>query len=449
MKGLNSSELDQRLLKLSTALLVQKEVRGCTHLKQLYTYLTTETAALHCQDQAFLFGLRGTRLQLLNAGNVTPANPDAPLNLAVRRVIATNLKDEKASTVHVIPAEITDSLYNTVTTAGGLSHHWLWLPLKNNTNTLIGVLVLLRATPWSNRELVLAETMCEAYGYSVYALQTRPRFQLRLRIPAALLVLLTLMLLYFIKIPLMAFGEAEVVSRTPIAITSPVNGVVQNVYVKPFTQVAKGDLLLSFDRVELQAARDVAEKTLKVTEAELEKIRLQSYLDTTMKAQLNIWEKKAELHSRELEFTEQKLSDCEIRAAADGVIFYDDRFGWEGRPVITGERLMQLVDPDDTLLRIDVPIRGMIPLQNNLPVSFFPNTNPAKSTSGNLVNIGLEPYPAADHTFVYSHKARLDTGTDSLSIGSRGTARISGEKVRLGYYLFRRPMARVRQFLGI
>jgi hypothetical protein len=34
-------------------------------------------------------------------------------------------------------------------------------------------------------------------------------------------------------------------------------------------------------------------------------------------------------------------------------------------------------------------------------------------------------------------------------IGLRGTAQISGEQVSLGFYLFRRPIAGLRQYLGM
>lgn len=55
----------------------------------------------------------------------------------------------------------------------------------------------------------------------------------------------------------------------------------------------------------------------------------------------------------------------------DGVIFYDDRHSWEGRPVTTGERIMQLLDPEDTMLRIDVPVKGMTPLAPAMALRFF------------------------------------------------------------------------------
>ena len=45
----------------------------------------------------------------------------------------------------------------------------------------------------------------------------------------------------------------------------------------------------------------------------------------------------------------------------------------------------------------------------------------------------------------------FDTGQEqqqSLRIGLRGTAKIYGERVLLGYYLLRRPLATVREWTG-
>ena len=55
------------------------------------------------------------------------------------------------------------------------------------------------------------------------------------------------------------------------------------------------------------------------------------------------------------------------------------------------------------------------------------------------------PEATADDRLVYRLEAQLAV---PLRIGSRGTARIEGERVALGYKLLRRPLVAVRQRLG-
>lgn len=447
MKGLNSAELDQRLLKLSTALVIQKEVRKCRSLRQLYSYLTTETASLHGHEQAFLFRIRGTTLSFLAAGNVSGADPDAPLNRTITKSLHRYLRG-RSRKKHVQQVHRLDEP-EIVSCTEGLAQHWLWLPLHDGTGSLIGALLLLRNSPWHDREILLAETMAEAYGYTLAALQNRPRFRLKWRPVPYLTALLVLGLLYWVQVPLLTFGEAQVVSESPIPVSAPFPGVVKTIHTAPFTAVARGDLLIRLDTTDLQADRDVAEKNLEVVTAEFDKIQLESYRDASMKSQLAIWQQKIQLQRRELEFAEQRLSQCEVRAGADGIVSYDDRHSWEGRPVMTGERIMELLDPSRRVLRIEVPAKGMAPLQPHMPVRFFPDAQPSAVVGGHLTTIGMEPFQTADGSLVYSHRAQLDQASASVALGSRGTVRISGEPVRLGYYLFRRPLARLRQFLGL
>ncbi len=45
-------------------------------------------------------------------------------------------------------------------------------------------------------------------------------------------------------------------------------------------------------------------------------------------------------------------------------------------------------------------------------------------------------------------RAKLDD-PDGQRIGLKGTAKLSGEWVTLGYWMFRRPLALIRQFVAL
>jgi hypothetical protein len=46
-------------------------------------------------------------------------------------------------------------------------------------------------------------------------------------------------------------------------------------------------------------------------------------------------------------------------------------------------------------------------------------------------------------------RATIEPGQKLPRIGHRGTAQLIGEWVPLGFYLFRRPIAAARQYLGM
>ena len=57
--------------------------------------------------------------------------------------------------------------------------------------------------------------------------------------------------------------------------------------------------------------------------------------------------------------------------------------------------------------------------------------------------------PSPEGVSAYRLRGQFDPGTVVPRIGLRGTARITGEKAALGYYLFRRPIAAVREWTGL
>ena len=74
-----------------------------------------------------------------------------------------------------------------------------------------------------------------------------------------------------------------------------------------------------------------------------------------------------------------------------------------------------------------------------------------------IIEIGYLPELGPDNVSAYRIKARLvgeaggggGGGADQTPrLGLRGVARLFGREVSLGYYLFRRPVALVWQYLG-
>ena len=63
--------------------------------------------------------------------------------------------------------------------------------------------------------------------------------------------------------------------------------------------------------------------------------------------------------------------------------------------------------------------------------------------------MGADGEQDAANELSFAVSARLENETEyTPRIGSRGTAQIYGENVSLGFYLFRRPLAAVRQWMG-
>ena len=139
----------------------------------------------------------------------------------------------------------------------------------------------------------------------------------------------------------------------------------------------------------------------------------------------------------------------EVRADKEGVAIFADVNDWLGRPVQTGERVMQLAQPEDAGVLVWLAVADAINLEPGAPAQLFLHTDPLQPRSGELIEASYQATPSPDGVASYRLRVKFDAEQDLPRIGLRGVVRISGEWVSLGYYVFRRPMAAVREWTGL
>jgi hypothetical protein len=90
----------------------------------------------------------------------------------------------------------------------------------------------------------------------------------------------------------------------------------------------------------------------------------------------------------------------------------------------------------------------LIPLARGAPVRLYLNSDPLNAVAAQLRYIAYEAVQRPDGSFAYRVRAAMEEGGSPLRIGQRGTAKLSGESVSLGYWLLRKPLAALRATLG-
>jgi hypothetical protein len=110
---------------------------------------------------------------------------------------------------------------------------------------------------------------------------------------------------------------------------------------------------------------------------------------------------------------------------------------------------MQLAQPEDGGILIWLSVADAINLELESPVRLFLHTEPLSPRAARLIEASYQASLSPDGVAAYRLRARFDEDTELPRIGLRGTARISGDWVLLGYYLFRRPLASVREWTGL
>jgi len=143
------------------------------------------------------------------------------------------------------------------------------------------------------------------------------------------------------------------------------------------------------------------------------------------------------------------LARTQVTAPDAGVVIYADKRDWIGRPVSTGERLMEVADPDRIQIRIDVPVADAIAVKTGADVRAFLDSAPLRPVKATLRVASFEPQMIDGNILAYRIYATLVEKQPGMRLGIRGTAQIAGDKVPLAFYLFRRPIATIRQRLGL
>jgi hypothetical protein len=438
---------DPRLLRLSAALLVEQAVRSRSRPAELMRELVDGTARVHGHEIAFLCLRRGAGYRLSAASSVAQIDRTGPLARWVE-ALARRLQPPRGDMAVRLPSDA-EIARPDADWAGGLPSCWMWLPLPAPNGAVEGVLVLTRRSPWQDADRLLAEPLAGCYGHALWAIRNRlpdfPRAGRRHALAAAAAVAL----LALIPVRLDTLAPAEVAAADPIPITAPFDGIVADVAVQPYQAVLEGDALLSFDARELAMKRDVAAKTLDVAEAELASLRNQAFMDPDSKNKILAAEQRVAVERETLAYAEDRFRRHRLTAPEAGVVLFDDRLSWKGRPVSTGQSLMTVAHPDRLELRIDVPVAGLIPSHAGADVRLFLDMDPSQPVSARLSRLGYEARPIPGGALAYRFVAAFEGDVRALQLGARGTAKVYGDSVSLGYYLLRRPWAAVRQFLGV
>ena len=339
--------------------------------------------------------------------------------------------------------------------AGGFAHpHALWLPIKDRKGRVLAGLLAMRDDGWKQQHTVLLLPLAGAYGHAWSALapqtdtalgrvrRSATRSRLTMAVGAAAL------LAAFLPVSMSALAPAEVVAAAPALVTSPIDGVIGEILVAPGAWVEKGTPIVRFVDVKLRSDAELARRNKSVAEARHFKV-MQTAISTQRDMQ-DLATTKAELDVAiaELAFADEMLQRTEIRAERAGLLIYSAKSDWLGKPVAVGERLMEIGDPANTELKIELPVSDAIVLHPDSRVALFLDGDPLRAVGGTIKRTAYRPTQTADQQLAFRLHAKFDDNA-KRRIGLRGIARVEGEGVPMWFYLLRRPISAVRQRIGL
>ena len=329
--------------------------------------------------------------------------------------------------------------------------HGLWCPLKHPDEQILGGLWLTRDQPWQGHEVTVLQRLVEAYAYAWRAVgpSNTARWRWGLSRTMTWLLAATMVGALAIPVPMSTLAPAKIVAKDPIIVSAPIDGVIAEVIVAPNSAVAKGDVLFRYEDTTFRSEYHLAERNLEVAMAQYRRAAQGSFVEANQKADVPLLKAEVQLRETERNYAHEQLTKVEVVAEQAGLALYTDKSDWVGKPVVVGQRIMELANPQQLEVRIDLPVEDAIVLREGTPVALFLNANPFSSVPATVSHASYHAEVLPNNTLAYRVTAKLDQNPSEFRIGWQGSAKVYGQQVTLFTYLFRRPISVIRPWIGL
>ncbi|NOQ35480.1 MAG: HlyD family efflux transporter periplasmic adaptor subunit [Methylococcaceae bacterium] len=438
---------EQQLLTLSSLLQLEKSFRNAATLAELSYLLVNDCRGLLEFRHAALWQCDSEKVIAIS--NIAVIDNNVPYIIFLKRLCKYFGLQTSVEINAVNIAELPDNV--AIDWNEWLPESALWIPLTAYGQPAKAGLLLVREPAWNEGETYLLEHIADSFGHAWLALNPKKSSWVKrfLNHKTLLLTLIVLTAVLFIPVRMSALAPATVIPTKPTILTAPIEGVIDAFYIQPNDNVEKEALLVKLDDKTLKNKLSVTRKTLAIAVAEHRKTAQQAMFDNESKAQVNILKSRIDLQQAEVKSMEDWLKRVEIKAPHSGVAIFSDVNDWIGKPIATGEKILMLANPKQVELEIQLPISDAIKLKPESEILLFLNIEPLTAIKAQLYFISYQAQVNAEDQLAYRLKAHFETNENLPRIGLKGTAKVYGENVSLAYYLFRKPLATARQWLGL
>jgi len=445
---------DAQLNALTTLLQLERDARHAENIEHLQYIIANDTHRLLHFRQAFIWKKNTSgRNNIITASGISTPDKTAPLIQWLNQF----LKD----------TDISHSEDNAICfTKDSLEKNKVekWEELINGEMLVqtfiktphytIGI-AFIRFNPWLESEIKILGLLMDSYQHSWQAISPK-QSDLRLKLSHAfdyqknkIIAIVAIFLTGFIPIQETALAPASVIPLNPIAITSPLNGVIKSMTALPNASVKKGDLLFTLDDIDLLNRLKVAKETLAVTKTKLLSASQKAFSDISSKGKASILESQVAQNKLEVKYYTEQLERSLVRAPQNGVSIFNDKNDWLGKPVVAGEKVMTLADPSLSQIEIWLPLADAIIFDKGSNARLFLDTNPTEPLDVILSQSSYAAEVSPNNILAFRLKAAFNPNQTRPRLGLQGTIKIYGDSVSLAYYIFRRPYAYLRQWLGL
>jgi hypothetical protein len=327
----------------------------------------------------------------------------------------------------------------------------LWMPLQGRSGALLGGALLLRDEAWQKNDIVLAQRLAvsfaQAWHWQASTGASRSRFAIN-RTRAAIAGVAAVLVSVF-PVSLTTLAPMEIVARDPFIVTAPMDGIIESIPVAPSSLVAKGDVLVRFSSTLLKNRFEVAEREVEVADSRVKKTMLAAVSDMRARHDLVVAQAELTVKVAERDYARDMLGRTIVTAERAGLAVFGDKRDLLGKPTATGERIMEIADPNEVDIRIGVPVGDAIVLGDDKRAKIFLDSAPLHPRTAKVTTSDYHAKSQDGGAYAFRVTARFDDQNAAPRLGLRGAAQLYGGRVPLIYYVLRRPLTAARQWIGL
>jgi multidrug resistance efflux pump len=401
--------------------------------------------------QALVFEQRGEQYELLCVSGLAKPQEDSPYLVWLRRAMRwLGPKVGGQEPVWLARAQLDPP----PEVADGWTEWWpggAWcVPMHSRGGQRLGLVVFLQDAPPPEPLLPALQGLWSTWAYCWASLSGQGRLRgWRPSKRQMLLVAAVLAALLLVPVRQTTLAPAEIVSREAQVISSPIDGVIAQMQVRPNQPVEAGAPLFTLDETTLRNRAEVLRKEVAVADAELIAASQRAFDNPQSKGELTVLTGKSQQRRSELAGVLAQIQRTQVVSPRAGVAVYSDPNDWIGRPVSTGERILLVADPTQPAMRVELPVADAIALEPGAPVTLYLAAYPLTPLEGKILETSYQARTTDEGVVAYRLLVSIDDGEGpQRRLGLHGTAKLYGGRVVLGYYLLRRPIATARAWLG-
>lgn len=230
-------------------------------------------------------------------------------------------------------------------------------------------------------------------------------------------------------LPVTVIASHEVIAKRKVEITSLLSGKISEIRVSEGKKVKKGELLLLFDKRELEYQVAQAEGAYEAAVAQRDKVKKAKDNNQATEEDVKAAEGQVKQAKAALDLAKLNLERAEIRAPIDGVV--SSIKVEAGLSVAAGTPLITIVDPNSYVIRAEVDETDIGKVKKGAEARVTLDAFPQKSYLGKVKEMGLSYLQTETGARVFPVEIEI-TGIDldDLKEGMSGDAEITVDELK-------------------